>query len=666
MPISRFFVYLPILLLAMFCAVPPSIAQNQTSMTDSLYIRRLENVCKVWGYLKYFHSGINRESAWDDVLVKTIADVKLAQSQAEYLAAMDRLIVSAGNVTTATVPAPTVPRELRLRVDYSWMNNRQMLSSESIAALEKVQQNFRPFLSYYIEPSPVGTPQARNEDPYPSMTYPNEPYRLLALFRHWNIINYFYPYKDTIGRPWEAVLPELIPTFIGAKNSMEYYAAVRHMSSQINDSHGFVNSGLFASFFGSASLPVEFRYVQGQTVVFKIPYRQDWLESIGFGSVRPGDVLLSIGGISVDTLRKRLQPIVPASNISALNRDINSYLRFGDVAIIDLVFRRGAQEFTMRMTRPSSSSASTNFVKDESQPWKIMDNNIGYVDMGRLQRADVAKMMQELMNTRGIVFDIRNYPNGTMYDIGAYLTAPVPFVRFTSVNPSSPGVFLPGVSSTRGEITPLTEPYFIGKSKAYQGKTVALIDQETQSHAEFTTMSFRAAGAKIIGSQTAGADGNVVPVRLPGDVLLYYTSLGVFYPDGKATQRIGIVPDIQFRPTVDGIRVGRDEVLERGIKEILGTTLMPSECTLELQAAISPNPVAETVQIEFVLRNDESLSIRLFNVIGQCVWQSAFTGKMGKNVTTVNVSSLASGLYYCSIVSPSASCQTAIPIIKSR
>jgi len=36
------------------------------------------------------------------------------------------------------------------------------------------------------------------------------------------------------------------------------------------------------------------------------------------------------------------------------------------------------------------------------------------------------------------------------------------------------------------------------------------------------------------------------------------------------TQRIGIVPDVEVRPTIAGIRAGRDEVLEEGVRQILG------------------------------------------------------------------------------------------------
>jgi C-terminal processing protease CtpA/Prc len=67
------------------------------------------------------------------------------------------------------------------------------------------------------------------------------------------------------------------------------------------------------------------------------------------------------------------------------------------------------------------------------------------------------------------------------------------------------------------------------------------------------------------GSTTAGADGNVSSISLPGQLSTMISGLGVFYPDHHPTQRIGIVPDIIVRPTIEGIAAGRDEVLETAI-----------------------------------------------------------------------------------------------------
>ena len=55
------------------------------------------------------------------------------------------------------------------------------------------------------------------------------------------------------------------------------------------------------------------------------------------------------------------------------------------------------------------------------------------------------------------------------------------------------------------------------------------------------------------------------------------SGLGVFYPDKRPTQRVGIAPDIEAKPTIVGIRAGRDEVLERALREILGPDVPDAE-----------------------------------------------------------------------------------------
>ena len=52
---------------------------------------------------------------------------------------------------------------------------------------------------------------------------------------------------------------------------------------------------------------------------------------------------------------------------------------------------------------------------------------------------------------------------------------------------------------------------------------------------------------------------------LPGNRVTRISGIGVYYPDGRETQRVGIVPDVAVQPTLRGIREGRDEVLERAV-----------------------------------------------------------------------------------------------------
>ena len=112
----------------------------------------------------------------------------------------------------------------------------------------------------------------------------------------------------------------------------------------------------------------------------------------------------------------------------------------------------------------------------------------------------------------------------------------------------------------------------------YEGRIAILVDEVSVSQAEYTAMAFRAApGALVIGSTTAGADGNVSPIPLPGGDRSMISGIGVFYPDKTPTQRVGIVPDVAVRPTIAGIREGRDEVLEAALRQILGDAISEEE-----------------------------------------------------------------------------------------
>ena len=94
-----------------------------------------------------------------------------------------------------------------------------------------------------------------------------------------------------------------------------------------------------------------------------------------------------------------------------------------------------------------------------------------------------------------------------------------------------------------------------------------LINEGTQSQAEHTGLFFRAAnGTRFIGSQTAGANGDVTNFNIPGNKNLTFSGQTVWFPDGTQLQQTGLKPDIEVRPTIKGIRAGKDEVLERALR----------------------------------------------------------------------------------------------------
>jgi C-terminal processing protease CtpA/Prc len=100
---------------------------------------------------------------------------------------------------------------------------------------------------------------------------------------------------------------------------------------------------------------------------------------------------------------------------------------------------------------------------------------------------------------------------------------------------------------------------------------VVIVNEESQSQAEYTTMAFQSAdNVTVIGSTTAGADGNVSTIALPGGISTLISGLGILYPDGTETQRKGVKIDVVVKPTIEGIKAGRDELLEKAKSIILG------------------------------------------------------------------------------------------------
>ena len=70
----------------------------------------------------------------------------------------------------------------------------------------------------------------------------------------------------------------------------------------------------------------------------------------------------------------------------------------------------------------------------------------------------------------------------------------------------------------------------------YAGKVIILVNERSQSQSEYTTMARRAVpGAKVVGSNTAGADGNVSTIILRGNIFTWISGLGVYYPAGRET-----------------------------------------------------------------------------------------------------------------------------------
>ena len=98
---------------------------------------------------------------------------------------------------------------------------------------------------------------------------------------------------------------------------------------------------------------------------------------------------------------------------------------------------------------------------------------------------------------------------------------------------------------------------------------MVLMNEKTQSQAEYTIMSIRnGENVTVMGENSVGSDGDVAYLPLPGGMNLSFSSRGIYTSDGGQTQRVGLAPDIEVHPTIEGIKEGRDELMEAAIAYI--------------------------------------------------------------------------------------------------
>ena len=424
---------------------------------------------------------------------------------------------------------------------------------------------------------------AKPDKAYEETPYPSRELRVLAAFRIWNVIHYFYPYKDLIGEDWDAVLREFIPKMERAKDKLEYTLAVAEMVTHFHDSHGFVGSQELYGYLCPAWPPVLARVVEGVPVISTIENE----EAAKPSGVQIGDVVLKVDGHPVAERLAIGEKYVAASTPQALERDAARYALCGpkDTPAVLTVRDRAGRVKELTLPRQSKNWGSDSRGERTGDVLKLLPGNIGYADLDRLTVPQVDEMFEKFKDARAIVFDMRGYPNGTAWAIAPRLTerngvAAALFQRATVMGPEGPAGDLINQSTLYSftQSIPHTDKW------RYRGRTVMLIDERTQSQAEHTGLFFEAAnGTKFVGSPTAGANGDVTNFYVPGGIVIYFTGQAVRHADGRQLQRKGLVPDVPSAPTIKGMQAGRDEVLETAVKY------------LERELAAGPAPRASTV-----------------------------------------------------------------------
>lgn len=531
--------------------------------TENLYV-----LGKIWGFLKYHHPEVAKGNYdFDSSLFSIMPNVIRSRDIVERDNLFLNWINTLGNEDSYPLASTNEKENIHTRPDLLWLGDKNLFSVPLSERLNNIYAHRNSGSNHYVRLMPgVGNPAFDREATYKTVSVDDDGFRMLALFRYWNMIEYFFPYKHLIKEKWSDVLKEFVPAFASNRSALNYRLTCLRLINRVQDTHANIyGDSILQNCFGNKGPVVDFKVIDNKIVV--TGYLNDSLAA--FETLKPGDEIIAVNGKRITDLRKMANPYLCASNESVADRNfIDRFLFKSNDDSLLIAYKRNdkSNKSVLRLYFPNK------FPYQNGDNWKmpmykLLSPDIGYISLGKIKADSLPVIFKAFENTKGIIIDIRNYPKEFMpFAMGAYLkTSSTPFVKFTVGNINNPGLFSFNAPLRNG-------PDKKNNRNAYKGSVVILVNEQSQSQAEYTTMALRTAPRSVVmGSQTAGADGNISYVPFPGGFSSPFSGIGVFYPDGKETQGIGIVPDIMILPSKKGVIEGKDEVLEKAIEYIRKT-----------------------------------------------------------------------------------------------
>lgn len=538
-------------------------------------IKQIAEFAKLWAFMKYHFPVIKSGKLnWDSVLFVSIPKVLENSERLNIIYEEKLLKILLSHSKSENQIDTFLNNKEKLSDLYKRFPDKRLGPSiiNEILLRCKNDQNTN---QYYIELTPyIGNPIIKNEYLYGGTGCPTTTLRLLGLIRYWSIIQYFYPYKYLINENWNDILIHFIPKFINALNKQHYILTCLELVGRIQDSHAFISNPTLDSIKGLNILPINVKYINDEIVVTGFYDRKILPNNI----VDIGCRLKKINGVPVKELIKKYLPITPGSNLNVRMRDLcslNGFLLRTNSAQVHLTFVK--DETPQNLIVKTIPIKFANTLANQSDidiypPYKLI-GNVTYVNAGKLSiySLDSIKQMSEF--SKGLIIDLRCYPSTFMpYTFGEWLKeSSSPFACFTKVSLNEPGIFKFTPPVNNGGIIPNNNGFnfSIVTKKTFKGQVVIIVNELTQSQAEFTAMALGSVpGAKIIGSRTAGADGDISFISFPGSVKSGFSGIGVYYPNFVQTQKTGVLIDVPISPTLKAIKIGRDEYLEAALKLI--------------------------------------------------------------------------------------------------
>jgi Peptidase family S41 len=363
----------------------------------------------------------------------------------------------------------------------------------------------------------------------------------------WNVLNHFWPYWSDLPRDWNAELDVAIRNGLTDRNIDDHVRTLELLSAAAPDGHARTDC-VGETPLGWPSFSVEI--VEKQVVVV----------SSASKGIEPGDVVVSVDG--------RPSAEIVAENERQVSgspqwRQVRALRRFGmgtRGSTPSVRVRRGDVNTDITVTRgdPHSTPSSLPSIKH-------FDDGVYYVDLSRASASELDSIIADLARAPGIVFDMRGYPNSNHKILSHLLRhadqsrawMAIPHV----IRPDHSAISMQGWTTSGWEL-PVLQPHIGGRVAFLTGPGAISYAESIMSLVEYYHL-----GA-IVGSTTAGTNGNVADIETPSGCITSFTGMRVTQHDGSRYHLVGVKPTIPVARSIAGVAAGRDEPLERALDNV--------------------------------------------------------------------------------------------------
>lgn len=387
-----------------------------------------------------------------------------------------------------------------------------------------------------------------------NQNFNNKYNQLASLSIFWNVMKHFYPYINEINTDWDKDFLSAVKETYLQNNEKSFLKTLQKFTAKLKDGHILINSPALDNNIGL--LPFTWEWIENKLVITSV--------LAGNLKLKTGDVVDKINGkYSSDYFADKQQYISESTKGGLLysSQLITLQGNKQDSLILSVKHDSGLKskiKVKYSLSPGEFYSSTTNHNK-----YKLISGDIYYLNFENINMQEIEALMPHLITCKGIICDFRGYSKNNTKFLKHLLIENDTANSWLKV----PRIIYPNQEKIVGY-----EEYGWGGTpkEPHLGMPVVFItDARAISFAEsiLSIVKHYKLGI-IIGQTTAGTNGNVNVIKLPNGLSVRFTGVKTMMLDGSKFHGVGILPDIFVNKTINGIKEGRDEYLEKSIEII--------------------------------------------------------------------------------------------------